>query len=73
MQTRDEHLEWCKTRAMEYVNRGDTKNAFSSFMSDMGKHPETQDHLALQRGTMLKLGGHLSTPGQMKSWIEGFN
>ena len=43
-ETRDEHLAWCKQRALEYADRGDTTNAVASMMSDLGKHPETENH-----------------------------
>jgi hypothetical protein len=46
--SRAEHLEWCKKRALEYVNRGDTSQAFASMGSDLGKHPETANHPAIQ-------------------------
>lgn len=39
--SRAEHLQWCKDRAMEYVNKGDYLNAIASMTSDLGKHPET--------------------------------
>ena len=35
---RDEHLRWCKDRALEYVKVGDAKQAVTSFMSDMSKN-----------------------------------
>jgi len=70
---RQEHLKWCKDRAMEYVENNANKNAFASFQSDMGKHEETAQHKALEMGTMLLLGGLLHTREQMKQWIEGFN
>jgi hypothetical protein len=40
MRTWDEHLEWCKKRAHEYVDRGDLANAVASMGSDITKHPE---------------------------------
>jgi hypothetical protein len=70
---RVEHLQWCKDRALEYVKQNDMKNAFASFQSDMTKHPETNGHMALEMGTMLLIGGHLSTAKQMSDWITGFN
>lgn len=73
MNKRTEHLEWCKQRALEYVNLGDLQQAFASFQSDMTKHPETIGHLALELGTLLLLGGQLSTAKQMQDWIIGFN
>lgn len=73
METREAHLIWCKRRANEYIKSGDLQNAFASFNSDMGKHPETANHMALDMGTMMLLGGHLANSHQMKEWINGFN
>ena len=70
---RSEHLEWCKNRALEYVDSGNVQEAFASFLSDMGKHEETSDHLALELGMTLTLSGNLSTENQMRDWIVGFN
>lgn len=70
---RNEHLQWCKDRALEYVMQNDLKNAFASFQSDMSKHPETASHVALQMGTMLLMSGNLSNAHQMREWINGFN
>jgi len=73
MENRSEHLKWCKQRANEYVESDDLQNAFASFMSDMSKHTETSNHLALEMGMTLLLSGNLSTQHQMKQWIDGFN
>jgi len=70
---RSEHLQWCKDRANEYVKIGDMNQAFASFQSDMRKHPETADHMALEMGTMLLISGNLSNAHQMSDWINGFN
>jgi len=70
---REEHLQWCKDRAMEYVKTGDLTQAFASFSSDMSKHKETKDHAALHLGTQLMFSGRLSTPESMEEWILGFN
>lgn len=43
MRTREEHLNFCKQRAMEYVSSGDLLEAVTSMMSDLRKHPETAD------------------------------
>lgn len=61
--SRAEHLEWCKQRANKYVEQNDLQQAFASFQSDMTK----------EMGTILLLGGHLSSQHQMKEWINGFN
>jgi hypothetical protein len=42
MRTREEHLAWCKARALEYLDQFEIANALTSFMSDMEKHEETK-------------------------------
>ena len=73
MQTRDEHLEWCKKRALEYCERGDTMNALTSMFSDLKKHPETANHAGIQIGIGLMMIGSLNSPAEAKRFIEGFN
>ncbi len=70
---RNEHLQWCRDRAIKHVNAGDINQAFASFSSDMSKHSKTAGHPALELGTMLLFGGHLGTVAEMKQWILGFN
>jgi hypothetical protein len=71
--TREEHMQWCKQRALEYVESGDTQGAFASITSDLGKHPETANHIGIELGMMQLIGGTLSTPSEMRKFIEGFN
>ena len=73
MQTRSEHLEWCKQRAIEECERGDTTNALMSMFSDLRKHPETANHIAIELGVMMMLGGMLNTKYEVKQFIYGFN
>ena len=67
-----EHIDWCKKRALEYVDDGDLTNAYASFMSDMSKHDETANNMALRIGNALFFNGQLSTIGDMRRWINGF-
>lgn len=71
--TREEHLKWCKQRALEYVDRGDLKNAYASMASDLDKHDGTRGHVAMKLGMMMLMSGHLSTPDAMRRFINGFN
>lgn len=71
--TRAEHLAWCKQRALEYIKGGDANNAWASMASDMRKHPETANHIALELGMMLLMTGNLDAPHKMREFIEGFN
>lgn len=70
---RQEHLEWCKKRALEYVDNGDINQAYASMTSDLGKYPETENHAGIFLGMMMLMGGQLSTSKDMRKFIEGFN
>jgi len=63
---RQEHLEWCKERALEYVDINDLQQALASMMSDLSKHPETA-----KMG--LTVAGKLNTAHEMREFINGFN
>lgn len=73
--TRKEHLDWCKKRALEYVDAGDLTQAFTSFASDVNKEPETTDvaKLITTLGMPLLIMGALNTAREMRSHIEGYN
>lgn len=71
--TRAEHLRWCKDRAIAYIRAGNKDEALTSMLSDLGKHPETQDHPAIQLAMMLKVGGQLRTLSEIEKFILGFN
>jgi hypothetical protein len=71
--TREEHLQWCKDRALEYLNRGDVVNAVTSMMSDLDKHDETR----LPNGHPLRALGIMAAMRRdgldARRFIEGFN
>lgn len=69
--TREEHLAWCKARALEYLDAGDVANAIASMMSDMTKHQETgcNSHLSMLG---LMYAAKNDSAGARR-WIEGFN
>ena len=71
--TRQEHLDFCKKRALEYVDAGDTVQAFQSMASDLDKHDETRGHPGAVMGLSMLMGGMLSHPADVRKWIEGFN
>lgn len=70
--TRQEHLEWCKKRAHEYLSRGDVMNAVTSMLSDLNKHPETtlQDTALSMLGMLAIQSGDTE---QVRRFIDGFN
>jgi hypothetical protein len=71
--TRAEHLEWCKKRALEYVEAGEMINALASMGSDLNAHQETKDHPAMKLGLQMMMVGLLSRPEQMRKFILGFH
>ncbi len=73
MATRAGHLNWCKGRALALVREGDVPGGWSSFASDMTKHPETADHPALELGMGMLVAGHLNSPSAMEKFIADFN
>lgn len=73
MMNRSEHVEWCKKRALQYVDAGDVNGAFLSMTSDLRKHEETREHIGIDLGMIQMLSGNLSSPEKMRHFIEGFN
>ena len=71
--SREAHIEWCKQRALEYVDRGDNDQAWASMTSDLTKHDETANHPAIDLGTVLMRAGLLNYASVMRKFIEGFN
>lgn len=79
--TRDEHLQFCKERALRelafYFETGKGSeapaNAFASMASDLEKHPETANHGAIKLGLLMLIHGQLDSPSAMAEFIRGFN
>lgn len=71
--TREEHLAWCKKRALEYCDRGEFSQALASMGSDLNSHDQTRDHAGLSIGLLLMMAGDLNTEPKMRRFIEGFN
>jgi len=70
--TRDEHVQWCKDRALEYVDLGEFSNAVASMGSDLNKHPETKDHPGIAMGVLLMAGGMMRDDHEFRKFINGF-
>jgi hypothetical protein len=73
MQPKAQHLEWCKKRALAYVDQGELQQALSSMLSDLAKHPKTADHPGIPLAVGRMAIGDLATSGQVREFIEGFN
>jgi hypothetical protein len=68
---RADHLAWCKRRAKDYLDNGDTAQAWLSFTSDMNKHSGTAGHPAVMDGTRKLFSGKLMTAEVMRRFIDG--
>lgn len=71
--TREEHLKWCKGRAISEMDYSkDPKQGIISIMSDLRKHPETSSE-TLQSLCMMQL----MMPGLSRqaviTFLNGFN
>jgi hypothetical protein len=73
--TREEHLKWCKERALEYARQDDASAALTSMVSDLSKHEETRSSVEIISGlgTRLLMAGMMGTPAQIAEFIEGVN
>lgn len=73
MTTEAEHMQWCKDRALAYVERGDLTNALASMASDIRKHPGTDNGANATLLAMLGVQAVVNndTAG-MRRLIEGF-
>ena len=70
--TRDEHLDWCRKRALEHLDAGDLTHAVASMASNLKTHPDT-DNPALNG--LVMIGMMYATDGDkaaVQSWIERF-
>ena len=73
MMTREEHLQWCKERALAYLPN-EMHNAVASMISDLGKwqggpiYDPVLLHTLSVDGMMFR-----KTPEDVENWIKGFN
>jgi hypothetical protein len=74
VKTRAEHLAWCKERALAEANfyPHDPKQGIISMMSDLGKHPETNDE-TLRMLCMFQLTSGKNSKAEVMKFINGFN
>lgn len=63
---RNEHLQWAKDRALK---EDISLMMWASFLSDMAKHDELKDHIALDLWVTIDM----NDKDAVKKFIEGFN
>ena len=72
---RQEHIAWCKERALEYLDPGphySVQEAVASMGSDLGKHEETRGP-TMTPLVMLGMMEIARGENAVRRWIEGFN
>ncbi len=67
--TREEHLEWCKVRAREFLDRGEYGPAITSMMMDLKKHSDTVGLSDDALHDFFEVG----TPDEARDFVEHFN
>lgn len=67
--TREEHLKWCKKRALAHLPQ-DPREAVNSMISDIRKHPDTSDNVLMALGLFALRQGNVKSA---RDYIVGFN
>lgn len=72
--SREEHLAWCKKRAIEFAEGGDHSQAMASFSSDINKHEGTRHLRQLVKDLWwpMQMGGMFRTNEELIKHIEGY-
>lgn len=71
--TREEHLAWCKKRAMEYVETGHLQDAVVSMLSDLNKHPDLAKSCEKWAGPLGLWALMRKDRQRVVDFIQGFN
>lgn len=69
--TWDEHLAWCKQRALAHVDKGDLEEAVLSMAIDIQTHPENRMDERTLDALVLATRFHWH-PNGIREWIGGF-
>lgn len=70
---RTEHLKFAKARALRYIDKGDSQSAFTSFLSDLAKHPDNASRYPSSLMAMGLCAAVSHDRGlELRTWIEGF-
>lgn len=73
--TRDEHMTWCKARALAELTGDEMKyldEAWANMVTGLESHPETAGHSCIKLGYQLLATKSLTTKDQMAKFINDF-
>lgn len=72
--TREEHLKWCKERAIAEMDfYKDASKGIISLMSDLGKHPETDSEALITLCTVQLITKPYMSRQEAIDFIDGFH
>jgi len=72
--TRKEHIEWCKERAIQEMDYyKDPSKGIISMMSDLRKHPETNQETLISLCGMMLMTKPKQTRQEVINFLNGFN
>lgn len=72
--TREEHLKWCKERAIQEMDYyKDPSKGIISMMSDLRKHPETNSEVLISLCGMQLMTKPRMSRQEAINFINGFN
>lgn len=69
LSSKNQHLDWCKKRALGCLEAGNRQEAFASLASDLTKSAETDDPLITQLGLIILMRDPSDIEG-MRKFIE---
>ena len=69
--TREEHMAFCKKRALQYLDKGDVSQAIASMLSDLSSHEDTKGVGELMSGIGLMTAMNNNQDEAFK-FIDGF-
>lgn len=70
--TREEHIKWCKERAIFELDHSGPIEAITSMMSDLGKHHETNSE-GLKMLCLMQMRNRNQSRQAVIDFINGFN
>ena len=72
--TGEEHLAWCKKRALAYADVGDCEGAVARMATDIQEHPDTHINEKLLEMLCIVGMGHAyyRNVTEVRRWVEGF-
>ena len=72
MMNREDHLEWAKERAHQFVRFGDLQGAVNSMSTDLMKHPEFDKENVAFKANAASFFAVADGNRAVTAWIDGW-